>query len=71
MINDYGVQYRPIGAPGSIERVKVKRPKLIEIIRARFEDGDYCEILANDDLEIQNGITSEMERNSIIRAATE
>lgn len=71
MIDDCGNRYVPVGAPGSIERVKVQYPKLIKIYRARFGDQDYNDLYAHDDLERQDGFTSRLERESIIFAAKE
>lgn len=69
MINDYGQPYRPVGAPASIERVKVQYPKLIAIMAVKLDDQDYCDIFAHDDLERQKWVKSKLERDSIISAA--
>lgn len=70
MINDYGQNYRPVGAPGSLERVRVEKPRLIDKYRSRyFSIDDYNDCYAHDDLKRQDGISSKLERESIITAA--
>ena len=37
IIDDYGIPVAAIGAPGSIERVKVEFPKLIDLLNRQYE----------------------------------
>jgi hypothetical protein len=74
VINDYGQTVRAIGAPGSIERLKCERPKLIETLQAQRDlslalNTHYSAIEASNELRSKHGIESQLERDSIIACA--
>ena len=72
--NDKGEMVTAIGAPGSIERVKVKWPALIEKLNTIYKDAlghEYSHVwFLNEAIEmIRNaGIKSSLETSSILSA---
>lgn len=70
--NDYEKHVISIGSPGSIERVKIQYPKLIEQLNSLyFESYDSGSRRVDLAVEIirQVGITSDLETSSILKAS--
>jgi hypothetical protein len=72
IIDDYGRTAIAVGADGSIERVKVQRPRLIERLNSLYFQAYECRGRAVDEA-IQmiraDGISSEIETNAILMAS--
>ena len=69
--DDYGRRVIAIGAPYSVERVKIERPYLIATYQSRWNQTcgmsqPYSASEAHDDLQRQDGINSKLERDSIL-----
>ncbi len=70
--NDYGQNVIAVGAPGSIQRAKVERPRLIERLNSLYCNAYESPGRAVDEAVqmIRNeGIRSEMETISILQAS--
>jgi hypothetical protein len=65
--NDKGVSVIAVGAPGSLARVKVEYPRLIERLNALY-NGEAKLDVAIEEIR-SKGITSELETNSLIEAS--
>lgn len=65
--NDQGMAVIAIGAPGSIERIKVEYPALLERLNQLFN----CEAKIDEAIEVirQAGIMSEMETSNLLAAS--
>ncbi len=72
--NDFGVLVLSVGAPCSVERVKVEYPKLIYSINSLYWDA-VCESLPGHSVDIavrmirDAGISSPLETRSILQAS--
>lgn len=71
-LNDKGQEVLAIGAPGSIVRVQVEYPSLIEKINSfwfQFAEGNYRQGIPEViDMIREAGITSHLETESIIKS---
>lgn len=70
--DDYGRTVIAVGAPGSVERVKVERPKLIDRLNSLYFQAYDSPGRAVDeavDMIRANGIRSEMETANILKAS--
>ena len=70
--NDYGQRVIAVGAPGSIERAKVERPKLVELLnRLYFNAYESPGKAVDEAVEAirAEGITDERETATILKAS--
>ena len=70
--NDYGQTVIAVGAPGSIERVKVERPKLIDQLNSLyFQAYDSPGRAVDEAVEMMraDGIRSELETSSLLKSS--
>jgi len=72
VVDDYGNTVIAVGAPGSIERVKVEYPKLIERLTSLYwqaYESPGCAVDEAIEMIRAEGVTSELETVSLLKAS--